>query len=185
MEASLNLGIALVVAGLMFVILVWGLLQLLPRTQAAGQEQLPFVLPESNQSNDAVLVIQSGGRVEYVNARARDWFGLADNDPADLERLIRRVRPPDEFLDVCAAPGQKRLSVNGRLVEVTSYQVPGVYPQMLVSLRGMDLAPTFAAASPALSSSTLRMVTDFSQAIASSLDFDSVVLAILENALRM
>ena len=56
---------------------------------------------------------------------AREWFGLRKDEPPDLERLIRQVRPAEDFLNLCAVPGQKRLSIAGRLVEVTSHQVPG------------------------------------------------------------
>jgi GAF domain-containing protein len=185
MFASLNLGIGLVIAGLVFVILVWGVLSLLPRVQASQELKTPFVSSNLNQSNDAIVVIESGGRVDYVNARARDWFGLHENDTADLERLLRRVRPSDDFLDVCAAPGQKRLSVNGRTVEVTSYQVPGAYPQMLISLRGLDLHPALQTGNNEFSSTILKIVTDFSQSVASSLDFESVVRSILDNVLRL
>ncbi|MBI3737801.1 MAG: PAS domain-containing protein, partial [Chloroflexi bacterium] len=188
MFASLNLAMGLVIAGLVFVVLVWALLRLLPRGQAEGQTSpTPFVLPESNQStsaNDAIVVIQPGGRVDYVNERAREWFGLRDDDQADLERLLRRVRPPDDFLDVCVTPGQKRLSVNGKLVEVTSYQVPGAYPQMLVSLRGMDLAPALASGGD-VSSSLLKVITDFGQSIASSLDLEAVARSVLDNVVRL
>ena len=83
--------------------------------------------------------------MDYINTLAREWFGLRANDQPNLERLLRRVRPPDDFLNVCAAPGQKRLNLNGRQVEATSYQVPGAYPQMLVSLRGMDFLPALQA----------------------------------------
>ncbi|HEX2696227.1 MAG TPA: PAS domain-containing protein, partial [Anaerolineales bacterium] len=178
MSASLNLAMGLVIAGLVFVILVWGLLRLLPRRQATGQTGiLPFPLSETNQSADAVVVIQPGGRVDYINERAREWFGLRADDQADLERLLRRVRPPDDFLDVCVTPGQKRLSVNGKLAEVTSYQVPGAYPQMLVSLRGMDLTPALTAEGGQLPSSLLKIITEFGQSVASSLDFETTVRA--------
>ncbi len=186
MFASLNLGVGLVIAGLVFVVLVWALLQLLPRPQAAGQkDKAAFLPPDSNLTADAVIVIQPGGRVEYVNARAREWFGLREEDSADLERLVRRVRPSNDFLDVCAAPGQKRVSVNGRLVEVTSYQVPGAVPQMLVSLRGMDLAPALGPDGRESSSAILKVVTDLSQSIASNLDFESVLRSILDNVGRL
>jgi GAF domain-containing protein/nitrogen-specific signal transduction histidine kinase len=185
MFASLNLGMGLVIAGLVFVILVWGLVTLLPRGQAVGQNKAPVSLLDSNQSADAIVVIQPGGRVDYVNARAREWFGLRENDQASLERLLRRVRPPDDFLDVCAAPGQKRLSLNGKQVEATSYQVPGVYPQMLVSLRGMDFLPALQAGDKELSTSILKIVTDFSQSVASSLDIESVVRSILDNVYQL
>jgi hypothetical protein len=61
--------------------------------------------------------------------------------PYDLESLARRVRPSDDFLDLCIAPGHKRVSIGGKLVEIASYQVPGVYPLMLISLRGRDSYP--------------------------------------------
>jgi hypothetical protein len=48
------------------------------------------------------------------------------------------VRPSDDFLDLCAAPGSKRVSIGGRLVEIASYEVPGIYPMMLISLRGKE-----------------------------------------------
>src|SRR5512147_1261062 len=118
MFASLNLGIALIIAGLVFVILVWAVLSLLPKERASGQAAGPASTPEDDgKSGDAVVVIQPGGRVDYVNMQARDWFGLRDNDPADLERLLRRVRPADDFLSVCAEPGSKRLSIAGKSVE--------------------------------------------------------------------
>ncbi len=186
MFASLNLGMMLIIAGLVFVILVWGLLRFAPHGSGSGEaDSSPFVLPDSNQSSDAVVVIQSGGRVDYVNTLAREWFGLRESDPADLERLLRRIRPPDDFLEVCAAPGQKRLSVNGRLVEATSYQVPGIYPQMLVSLRGMDLSPELMSDRQEFSSSILKVITDFNQSIASSLDFEATLQAILDNVSRL
>ena len=185
MFASLNLGMGLVIAGLVFVILVWGLVTLLPRGQAVEKNKSSEIFPDSDQSADAIVVIQAGGRVDYVNPRAREWFGLRENDQADLERLVRRIRPPNDFLDVCAAPGQKRLSLNGKPVEATSYQVPGVNPQMLVSLRGMDFMPGLQADGKELSSSLLRTITDFSQSIASSLDFESVVRSILNNVFQL
>ena len=186
MFASLNLGMLLIISGLVLVILVWGLLRFFPRSPGSGHiDSIPLVPPDSNQSTDAVLVIQTGGRVDYVNTLARNWFGLRENDPADLERLLRRVRPPDDFLEVCAAPGQKRLSVNGKLVEATSYQVPGVYPQMLVSLRGMDLSPELTSGRQEFSSSILKVITDFNQSIASSLDFEATLRSILDNVSRL
>src|SRR5512140_795133 len=185
MFASYNLGIGLIIAGLVFVILVWGVLSLIPRAQATPPiKPSPTAAVQADEA-DAIVVIQQGGRVDYVNAKARDWFGLRESDPTDLDRLLRRVRPADDFLDVCAVPGSKRLSVNGKAVEATSYSVPGAYPQMLISLRGMELNAALSAGSHDLTSSILRTVTNYSEAIGSSLDFDAVVRSILENAGRL
>ena len=43
--------------------------------------------------NEAIVLVQTGGRVEHVNELARNWFGLRDGEVPDLERLIRRARP--------------------------------------------------------------------------------------------
>jgi len=185
MLANLNLGIALLITGLVFVILVWGLLRLLSRPSIDVEAVLPSAPSEGDKATDGVMVIQPGGRVEYLNARARDWFGLREGDSADLDGLVRRVRPSDDFLEICASPGQKRLNVNGRPVEITSYQVPGAHPQMLLSLRGLELTPAFAAGSPELSSSIPRIISDFNSSITSSLDLESVVRAILDSTLRV
>src|SRR5512138_2008874 len=183
MFASLNLGIALIIAALVFVLLVWGVLSLLPRQRVSGQAPAAAspIQSDDGKSGDAVVVIQPGGRVDYVNTRARDWFGLRENDPADLERLLRRVRPADDFLSVCAEPGSKRLSIGGKSVEASSYRVPGAYPQMLISLRGMEANPALSGGSRDISSSILKTIANYSEAIGSSLDFDTVVRSILEN----
>ncbi len=186
MYASINLGMGLVIAGLIFVLLVWALLQLLLRPTLTEQSENPPApdFAEAAQSTEALLVIDPGGRVDYLNPLARQYFGLRQDDPADLERLTRRARPADDFLEICAVPGQKRLSINGRLVEVTSYAVPGARRQMLVSLRGLDLSAA-GMAEPEASSSLLRVMADFGQSVSSSLELEAVLRSILENVERL
>jgi GAF domain-containing protein/nitrogen-specific signal transduction histidine kinase len=185
MFASLNLGIGLTLAGLVFVTLVWGLLRLLPRAPTSTVPKAQALPTGSDDSDDAVVMIRAGGRVDYFNARAREWFNLRESDTPDLERLLRRVRPPDDFLAVCAAPGQRRLNVEGRPVEVTSHQVPGAPPQMLLSFRSLELGPLAGLDGQELSSSVLKIVTDFSSSITSSLDLESVLRSILNSTLSL
>jgi hypothetical protein len=98
----------------------------LPGNVQAGGLQTPAVeIPTSINLTEAIVTIQPGGRVDYLNDLARDWFGLRADELPELEKLIRKARPAEDFLNLCAAHGQKRLSVGGRLVEATSYQVPG------------------------------------------------------------
>ncbi|MGE5252274.1 MAG: GAF domain-containing protein, partial [Bacteroidota bacterium] len=185
MSASLGLDIALVTTGLILVFLVWVMLRLLPRSQTAAQTALPAAgFPGYESSTDAVLVVQAGGRVEYLSDLAREWFALGDTEPAELERLTRRVRPIDDFLQVCAAPGKKRLTVNGKLLEATSFQIPGQYPLVLVSLRSLNLAPELEASGEA-AGAILKTVTEFSQAVAASLDLESTLGSILNNISRL
>lgn len=180
-----GLGIGLFIAGLVFVLLVWAVLRLSARTSSAAQAEVnSFSFHESSKSDDAVIILQPGGRVEYISPSARLFFNLQENEPYDLERLARRVRPLDDFLDLCAAPGHKRVSISGRLVEVLSFEVPGPYPLMLIALRGKELAPALEDAYGA-SGEILGIITEFNQSTASHLDLQTTLQSILENISRL
>jgi GAF domain-containing protein/nitrogen-specific signal transduction histidine kinase len=186
MSIGMFLGIGLIITTLVFAVVGLLVMRLfLNRNSTAEVENTSQVQPEIDSSGEAILVIQPGGRVEYINPRAREWFGLRADDAADIERLARRVHPADEFLEVLATPGQKRVNVNGRLAEFTSYQVPGTYPKMLVSLRSMELTPAFTSESADASDSIFKVMADFSQAITSNLDLETVLYSILENLNRL
>ena len=180
-----GLGISLFIAGLVFILLVWVVLRIIPRTYTTVQADAnSFSFPESSKSNDAVIILQPGGRVEYISALARTYFNLNENEPYDLERLARRVRPTDDFLDLCAASGHKRVSINGKLVEISSFEVPGAYPMMLISLRGKELVPALDQGNGA-SIEILRVVTEFSQSIAANLDLKTILQSILDYVSRL
>jgi len=179
------LGIGLFLAGLVLLILVWLALRFMPRVRATAQADAGAFSPvERSDSKDAVILLQPGGRVDYVSVAARAYFDLRENEPYDLERLARRVRPSDEFLDLCVSPGTKRVTIGGKLVEIASFEVPGVIPIMLVSLRSKEHSPVLESGSGA-SEEILRVVTEFSQSIATSLDLDTTVQAIMEYVSRL
>ncbi len=180
-----GLGVSLFLAGLVVIALAWMILRVLSRSQSIEQIQTnSLVFPRSNNSNEAVIILQPGGRVEYLSDAARSYFELRENEPYHLESLARRVRPSDDFLDLCVTPGSRRVSIGGRLVEIASYEVPGVYPMMLISLRGRDYSPMLGSGSGA-SEEILRVVTEFSQGIAASLDLETTVRSILDNVSRL
>src|SRR5215211_4520394 len=159
MLAGLGAGLALVifavVLGLFVLIVIW--LRQLPRNVSTASEPAASVSsPDLFPLNEAVLIVQIGGRVEYINDLAGEWFGLREGEHPDLERLIRRARPAEDFLNLCARQGEKRLSVGGRLVDATSYQVPGPYPVMLISMRNVELSTSLNKVSG--DSSILRIV---------------------------
>ena len=143
----------------------------------------PFATPiapdPSNSINEAIVLVQPGGRLEYINELAHEWFGLRRDEIPDLERLIRQTRPAEEFLILCAHQGQKRLSVGGRFVEVTSYQVPGVYPLMLLTMRSVELASNLDQSSA--DSSLLKIISDFGIEVSASLDLEETLHSILLN----
>ena len=182
-----GLGVSLFVAGLVVVALAWLILRMLPRSRAAQRAVTSIpVFPESTRSNsnEAVIILQPGGRVDYLSARAREYFDLRENESPDLERLARLARPSEDFFDLCAVPGSKRISIGGMPVEVASYEVPGVYPMMLVSLRGRDGAALLDEVGSA-PNEILQLATEFSQEIAASLNLNTTVRSILEHVRRL
>ena len=183
MLPGLDVGLWLITAAL--VVLVFVLVALwfrrLPNNTVFPAPSTNPVSPVNSQAqlNEATLVVQPGGRVEHVNDVAREWFGLRSNEPPELERLIRQVRPAEDFLNLCAAPGQRRLSIAGRLTEVTSHLVPGSYPLIFLTLRNAgvegDLNQTGA------DSSLLKIISEFGAGVSASLELDPSLYSILLN----
>lgn len=176
-----NISLLAPVVGLIVITITLMILRMMLRAQTATQATIAAPhFSKSTQSNDAVFILQPGGRVEYLSDRARSFFGLRENEPYDLERLARYARPSDDFLDVCASPNSKRVSINGRLVEVTSYEIPGPYPFMLVALRGKENAVNVEH-NHSNASEILELATELSQSIAASLDLTTTANSILNN----
>ena len=181
-----SLGMLLLLIGLVFFLLVWGLPRLFPGLRTNPAPAVPLQNPKDAFEHDhAVMLVQSGGRVDYLNATARQWLDLHEGESPNLEVVARRIRPAEEFLKLCAAEGQMRLSVNGRPMEVVSYRVPGPTPAWLVSLRRPDIASSESGQSNDLSGSSLKILTDLSQSVAASLGVPATIQALLENMRRL
>ena len=154
------------------------------KTSTIPQNDPSFVpLDSSKIINEAILLVQTGGRVEYINDLAQEWFGLRQGEPPDLERLMRRARPAEEFLTLCAKPGQKRLSIGSQLVEATSYQVPGGYAQVLVTMKPVEFSKDLS--ETGVGSSILRLISDFGRDVSASLDLENVLHAVLLNVSQL
>ena len=151
---------------------------------------------EINASSDAILLVQAGGRVLYTNQQAREWFRHQEEVP-NLERLARCTRPSDIFLELCASEGQARFSLNGRLVDGTSYSIPAISRNgshsgsgvnvrkvMLVALRRPQVT-SIKAGESGISDQALDIFAELSRAMAASLDLDKTLQTILESVERL
>jgi GAF domain-containing protein len=186
MFSGLGPGLGLIVAGLVVIILIWILLRFFSGTKEGTSVHASSLIPKGAlETKDAVLIIESGGRVEYLNSSARTLFNLREDEHGDMERLARLTRPANDFLALCAREGQKRLSVGTQFLEASSYRVPGLTPIMLVTLRSLDFAPVLADGESTVSGSILRVLSDFSQAITANLRLPETLHAILENVGRL
>lgn len=184
-QDSLTLGIVFLVLGAGLALLTLLAVRAARRlpVSPADDEPLPIPLGLENHE-DAVLGVLPGGRVAYSNATARLWFGAQDETPS-LERLARRARPSEAFLSLCAAEGQTRLSIDGRIVEGSSYraQLNGNGSLLMVVLRRPQVAVD--ASGEVISGQTLEIFSELSQAMAASLDLESTLQAVLTSAERL
>ena len=180
------LGLLIVLTGLVFFLLVWGLPRLVSRMRSSQAFPAPTqTLNDLSNHNHAVLVVQVGGWLEYINPVARQWFDLDEREQPNLEALARRIRPSEEFLELCSAEGQARVSVNGRPMEATSYRLPGGEMSLLIILRRPDVSSALTTGGGELSDSALKILTEINQALAASQGLTGTIQAILENIERL
>jgi PAS domain S-box-containing protein len=184
MMSAETFGFVVVLVGLALLVLVYALLHVASRVRPVPSEsELGMWGISSNQ--DAVLVIQSGGRVTYANALAREWFGETETEELNIERLVRRVRPSDTFWQLCRTEGYARLSLDGRLIDVTSYRVPastlvaGDRNSVLISMREPQIAKEKGDGQSRLTNEILLIFAELTQAIATSTSIQSTLEAIL------
>lgn len=182
-----TVGVILALVGAALLGLLPVLLRILPRKSkpsAQLETQLGKVTDVSPHEN-AVFLVQPGGRVIYINQQARQWFGIADQESPNLERMARRARPADAFLGLCASAGQISFTLDQSLVEGISFNIPYQERQaVLVSLQkpqfknleeGQDL----------LSMHAVTIFNEISQAMSASLDLETTIQTILESIDRL
>lgn len=186
-QGPVLLSIGFLIFGLLCILIVWLLLRIVPRVPHTIQEPVQPAFIQLQTHRDATLIIESGGRFRYVNDQAREWFELFEGEIPHVERLARRVRPSESFLELCAAEGQARFSINGKLVDAVSYRVPGAVPAMLLAIRRAENALGLAQAQKGdiVPGAALKTVSEFGQAIASSLSLEATIQATLLNVERL
>jgi len=177
------LGATVFVAGLILLGLIFALLRVTNRIKPVPNETTLMDTLEVSSTQDAVLVIQSGGRVVYANQVAREWFGEATGvlEP-NIERLARRVRPGEVFWQLCRTEGQARLSLGGQVLEATSYLMPSTTTgasSVLLAMRRPAVDEDKKSDEKLLSNETLLVFSELTKAIAESRSIDTTLEAIL------
>jgi hypothetical protein len=92
------------------------------------------------KNDDAILLVQPGGKILFTNRTLREWLNLSLDDLPNLEHLARQARPSETFFSLCATPGQARFSLQGLMVDGISYDLPYQDSRaILLTLRRPDL----------------------------------------------
>lgn len=171
-----------VAAGLGLLALVFVVLRLVAPRAPEASLLAPAALPMESTPETGLVVAQQGGRLLYTNERARQFFGL-NGETVSLNSLARRVTPSDSFLELFAATGSARLSVeaSGRQLEATSLHLPGEAgrPSRVVVLlkeAGRLLYP----AAEAQSLEALRHIAELNREIAAQLELADVLRTSLD-----
>lgn len=188
LQGQILLGIGFFLTGLVFFLLVWFLLRIVPRVRPPIQAPAIDQYTGIQGHQDAILVVETGGRIRDISEIARELFELVPGEIPNIERLGRRVRPAEGFLEVCAVEGQARFSVNGIMVDAVSYHMSGAVPATLVALRRVEGDRPLALRPGGLESlpgPLLKSVSDFGASISSNLNLDATAESILVNLERL
>lgn len=184
-------GIVLLTLGSIFFLLTLLVARALPRLQPFTQaEPTPPVNLDIESHAEAVILVEQGGRVTYLNQKARELFHLWEEDP-NLESLARRTRPSETFIKMCASESQARLNLNGQFLDATSYFAPnGNQRAILVTMRQSQWALSEAQDEKAgskigIPAQVFSILTELSQAITASLDLEETLETILKGVERL
>ncbi len=177
--------IGMVLVGLVLISLVWAGSRLASRSRPPILEPVQPSFTQIQAHKDAVLILELGGRIQVINSIAREWFNLTPDELPNIEALGRRIRPSESFFELCATEGQARFSINGKLVNATSYRVSGTFPTILMMMRPAEMLNLTRSGQDSLSAASLKTVSEFGQAIASSLSLEDTIESILINVERL
>jgi PAS domain S-box-containing protein len=138
------------------------------------------------EEESGLVIAQSGGKVLFINERAKQWLGA---EASDLNTLSRRVRPSDTFVELFAHEGTARfnLGVSGKQVEATSLQLPalnGTPARTVLVLKESGRLPELDVGDER-ASQTLAVLSEISRAISASLDLGATFEAVLSNVGRI
>lgn len=170
-------GLILLIIGLSFFILValvdrrWRRHGLPAKIQSSAESALA-------QHSDALLLIQSGGRIRYSNLDRLDWLNFSPAE-IDLNILLQRIQPSHLFLQMCAAEGTAHLNIDHLPVEATATRLPyeAGCAMLLCMRRTQDLDRRVEERTAELSAEQERAKTllRLSTELSASLDVDQIL----------
>jgi PAS domain S-box-containing protein len=185
-------GLAILLAGLCLTLLMGLVLRALSPVRGAGRRSkqrrsysASITIPDNDATMEAVIAVEPGGRIQYANDLALIWFGQGQSLPG-LEQIARRLHPPETLLDLCIREGQARFTLDGRGLDVHSYQLPSdehghvmlvvMRPEPIGMLTGDDGSPT---------NQALAIYAELSKKITAQMQLEPTLQAILETVERL
>ncbi len=140
--------------------------------------------PQDGQQTEGILIVQTGGRLAYLNQRARELLNIWEKNPS-LERVGRKVRPRDAFFNLCASEAEAELYLASKPVRAISHSIPygqtGAFFVVLQPVQTLIELPVGneGEAGSHFSSQTVSLLNDLGQAMAACLDVEETIQATL------
>lgn len=178
-----SLGILLVTLGLLFWLVIRIIVDQVPRKNISRLADYSGLLTEISAGNsDPVILVQSGGKLVAINDPVRHVFHLQNNEMPDLERLARWTRPREALLQLAAQEGQLRFTLDGKLVEGTSYRIVSSTSEvMLVHFHPIEISLTASDQESGASSQLLNTFSELSFEMSKNLGLEKTLQAVIES----
>jgi len=182
-----SLGMVLVGLGLFLWLTIWFLIKRVDQNQSLMKPDVALISEgELQDTPDAVIIVQSGGRLAAMNSQAKKVFHVEVYENPGLERLARWTRPSEPFLALCAKEGRERFVLDGKLVEGSSYHIASGADQfVVVSLKPVELTAGSSETKFGITTQSLRAFTELTLSMTVSLNLEMTIRAILENVEKL
>lgn len=141
----------------------------------------PIIQAELPEIDNAVFMVQPGGRVVYINDHACEWFNITDNTVPNLERMARLTRPSEAFFSLCSTSGQARFTLQQSFVEGSSYYVPYQDSQAIMVVLEKPQLANLEETETNLSAQAINIFTEISQKMSASLELETTIETILSS----
>jgi GAF domain-containing protein len=141
----------------------------------------PLIQADLPANENAVFMVQPGGRVVYINEQACEWFNITDSTAPNLERMARLTRPSEAFFSLCSTSGQARFTLQQTFVEGSSYYVPFQESQAIMVVLERPQLANLEETETNLSTQAINIFTEISQKMSASLELETTIETVLSS----
>lgn len=182
---SVSLGILLFFGGILFLVIALFFVRVVSRRDGfVGTIESQVQGQGISGHHEAVLVIQSGGKVAYLNQTAQEIFDVWQDLP-NIERLAKKTRPLDTFLGLCAGEGKASFSIDGQSMEGVSYFVPNGNGNSVVLTIRPHQRDSISGEGGSYASQTLEVISAMGQSMQADLDLETTLDEILSSVSQL
>lgn len=153
-----------------------------------------FTTDGNQLTGTASIITTPHGALLHINPVARQWLGLADEQP-DFEDVLRRVSPREHLYSLLEAESRTSFQMRDRWVEATSHYLPEEGGRIMVVMREMRGASEAVSANGSHAPDTqdknvldvslaIRIVGEIGETVNAGMGLEPALQVVLEIILR-